>query len=340
MARIEHIPIEKAIGLPISHDMTQIDPKMGFEGPRFKRGHIIKPDDLPILMSMGKYTISILHMEEGDLHKDDAALRLSGRLAGEGVWLSEPEEGKINLCSKWNGLIVYDEESIHTINEDLDWATATVPNKTPVKKDEPVAGVRCLPLTIKEEQLARAEAVALPLTVFSFHPLRTALLTTGREIVEGRIKDTFAPKLIRKLSFFGTTLMEQMVTGDKEDEIVTAIHSFLDRKAELIIVTGGMSIDADDRTTAAIARAAESVVFKGVPAIPGVRLMLALHGRTKIIGAPACVARDEWTSMDPLLNRLFAGLIPTVAEIRRWGVGGFCRKCRECNYPVCAFASR
>ncbi|MDI9370255.1 MAG: molybdopterin-binding protein [Synergistota bacterium] len=320
--------------------MTLIDSKSDYEGARFKRGHIIKAEDLPILRSMGKYSITMLHLEEGDVHKDDAAHRLGKHLAGEGIFLKGPEEGKINLCSNWNGLIVYDEEAIYTINEDLDLIVATVPNKVPVGKNEPVAGVRCLPLTVKEEQITRAGSIALPITVFPFHPLKTALITTGREIVEGRIRDAFAPKLVRKLAFYGSTLMEQMIIGDEEEEIVSAIQAFLNKKAELIIVTGGMSVDADDRTTAAIVRASESVIFKGVPALPGARLMLALHGKTKIVGAPACVVRDEWTSMDPVLNRLFAGLIPTLAEVRRWGVGGFCRRCRVCNYPMCAFASR
>ncbi len=340
MARIEYVRIEDAIGMPISHDMTQIDVKSGYKGARFKRGHIIKHDDLPVLRSMGKNSISVLHMEDNDVHEDDAASRLATRLAGEGLRLDGPEEGKIALYSEWNGLVVYDAESIHRINEDTDWIAVTIPNKVPVKKDEAVAGIRVVPLTMREEQVAKAESAALPITVFPFHPLRTALVTTGREIVEGRIRDAFAPKLVRKLAFYGSTLMEQTITGDEKEEIAQAIRSFIDKGAELIIVTGGMSVDADDRTGTAIAQVSDSVVFNGVPTLPGARLMLALQDKTKIVGAPACVVHDEWTSMDILLNRLFAGLIPTLSEVRRWGAGGLCRKCRSCNYPICAFASR
>ncbi len=340
MARIEYVNIEDALGMALSHDMTQIDVKSGYKGARFKRGHIVKPEDLPMLRSMGKNSISVLYLEEGDVHEDDAALRLAHRLAGEGLRMEGPEEGKVSLFAEWNGLIVYDEESIHTINEDVDWITVTTPNKVPVKKGEPAAGIRVVPLTMREEQIRKAEAAALPLTVFPFHPLKTALVTTGREIVEGRIRDAFAPKLVRKLAFYGSTLMEQVITGDEKEEITQAIQAFITKGAELIIVTGGMSVDADDRTGTAIAQVSDRIVFNGVPALPGARLMLGLRDKTKIVGAPACVVHDEWTSMDILLNRLFAGLIPTLPEVRRWGVGGLCRKCRKCNYPVCAFAAR
>lgn len=340
MARIEYVNIENAVGMALSHDLTQIDVKSGYKGARFKRGDIVKPEDLPVLRSMGKYSIAVLHLEEGDIHADDAVLRLAHRLAGEGLRMEGPEEGKISLFAEWNGLVVYDEESIHTINEDVDWIVAVMSNKVPVKKGEPAAGIRIVPLTMREEQIRKAEAAVLPLTVFPFHPLKTALVTTGREIIEGRIRDAFAPKLVRKLASYGSTLMEQAITGDEKEEIALAIQTFITKGAELIIVTGGMSVDADDRTGAAIAQVSDSVVFNGVPTLPGARLMLALQGTTKIIGAPASVVFDELTSMDILLNRLFAGLIPTLSEVRRWGAGGLCRKCRTCNYPVCAFAAR
>nr|HPR90752.1 molybdopterin-binding protein [Synergistaceae bacterium] len=116
MARIEYVNIEDALGMALSHDMTQIDVKSGYKGARFKRGHIVKPEDLPVLRSMGKNSISVLYLEEGDVHEDDAALRLAHRLAGEGLRMEGPEEGKVSLFAEWNGLIVYDEESIHTIN--------------------------------------------------------------------------------------------------------------------------------------------------------------------------------------------------------------------------------
>jgi hypothetical protein len=340
MAKIEHVNIEDAVGMTLSHDMTQIDVKSGYKGARFKKGHVVKSEDLPVLRSMGKSAIAVMELEEGELHEDDATLRLASRLAGEGLRMSSPEEGKVSLFAEWNGLVVYDENSIHSINSDLDWIVATLPNKVPARKDETVAGIRVVPLTMSADKVHKAESAALPITIFPFHPLKTALVTTGQEIVEGRIRDAFAPKLIRKLASYGSTLMEQAVTGDGKEEISSAIRSFLEKGAELIIVTGGMSVDADDRTGAAIADVSDSVVFNGIPVLPGARLMLGLHEKTKIVGAPACVVHDEWTSLDILLNRLFAGLIPTLPEVRRWGTGGFCRKCRNCNYPICAFASR
>ncbi|MBL3540220.1 molybdopterin-binding protein [Aminivibrio sp.] len=340
MAKISYVHVESALGMALSHDMTQIDVKTGYKGARFKKGHILRQEDVRLLKSMGKESISVLELDEGDVHEDDAASRLAERLSGEGISSEAPEEGKVALSALWNGLLVYDEESIHRINEDPDWIVATAANKVPVKKGELVAGVRIVPLVMREEQVRQGEDAVLPLTVFPFVPLKTALVTTGKELAEGRIRDGFAPKLQKKLAGYGATLQWQTVVGDEREEIAAAITAYIEQGAELVIATGGMSVDPDDRTAGAIASVAEEVRFKGVPTVPGAHLMLALRGEAKIVGAPACVVHDEWTSLDPLLNRLFAGLIPTAAEVRRWGVGGMCRKCRECNYPVCVFAAR
>lgn len=340
MAKTGYVKVEDAIGMSLSHDMTQIDVKTGYKGARFKKGQTLKEEDIPVLKSMGKETISVLELEEGDVHEDDAASRLASRLAGEGIDAEKPEEGKASLSALWNGLLVYDEESIHSINDDPDWVVATVANKVLVRKDERVAGIRIIPLTMKEEQVQRGESAAYAMTIFPFFPLKTALVTTGKELAEGRVRDGFAGKLTKKLATYGTPLMGQAIVGDEKEEIAEAIRSFIGKGAELVIVTGGMSVDPDDRTAGAIASVAEEIRFKGIPVIPGAHLMLAIKGETKIVGTPACVVHDEWTSLDLLLNRLFAGLIPTRAEIRRWGVGGLCRKCRDCNYPVCAFAAR
>lgn len=340
MAKISYVHVEDALGMALSHDMTQIDVKNGFKGARFKKGQILREEDIPVLRSMGKESISILELDDGEVHEDDAASRLAERLRGEGISSEAPEEGKVSLSALWNGLLVYDEESIHSINEDPDWIVATVADKVSVKKGERVAGIRIIPLLMKDEQVRRGEEAALPMTVLPFAPLRTALVTTGKELAEGRVRDGFAPKLKGKLAGYGASLLGQAVVGDEREEIAAAIRGFIQQGAELVITTGGMSVDPDDRTAGAITSVAEEVRFRGVPAIPGAHLMLALSRGAKIVGAPACVVHDEWTSLDPLLNRLFAGILPTAGEVRRWGVGGMCRKCRECNYPACVFAAR
>ena len=340
MAKISYVHVEDALGMALSHDMTQIDVKNGFKGARFKKGQILREEDIPVLRSMGKESISILELDDGEVHEDDAASRLAERLRGEGISSEAPEEGKVSLSALWNGLLVYNEESIHSINDDPDWIVATAADKVPVKKGERVAGIRIIPLLMKDEQVRRGEEAALPMTVLPFAPLRTALVTTGKELAEGRIRDGFAPKLQGKLAGYGASLLGQAVVGDEREEIAAAIRGFIQQGAELVITTGGMSVDPDDRTAGAIASVAEEVRFRGVPAIPGAHLMLALSRGAKIVGAPACVVHDEWTSLDPLLNRLFAGILPTAGEVRRWGVGGMCRKCRECNYPACVFAAR
>ncbi|MDD2453632.1 molybdopterin-binding protein [Aminivibrio sp.] len=340
MAKTRFVKIEDAVGMSLAHDMTQIVPATGYKGARYRKGQILAPDDLPVLRSMGKERISILELEEGDVHEDDAAARLAFRLAGEGIAAGLPVEGKVSLNAVWNGLLAYDEEILHTINSDPGWAAAALPDRVPVKKGELVAGIRIIPLVMREEQVLRGENAAGPMAVLPFVPLKTCLVTTGKELAEGRVRDVFAGKLKKKLSVYGSALMDHVIVGDGEAEIAGAISGFLERGAELVIATGGMSVDPDDRTGEAIASIAGEVRFRGVPVMPGAHLMLALKDGARIVGAPACVAHDEWTSLDLLLNRLFAGLIPSEAEVRRWGAGGLCRRCRECSYPNCAFAAR
>lgn len=340
MTIIRHIHVNDAVGMALSHDMTQIDARSGYKGARFRKGQIVRKEDIPILRSMGKDSIAVMELEPGEMHEDDAALRLSRKLTGHGVDSSDPEEGKVTLFALWNGFLAYDEESIHDINADPDWVVATISNKVSVRKGETVAGIRTVPLVMRNDQVLRAERAASPLSVRPFFPFRTALVTTGKEIVEGLVRDVFAAKLRRKLADYGTSLMGQKTVGDGKEEIAEAIRTFLAQGAQLVITTGGMSVDPDDRTAGAIASVADRVVFKGVPAIPGAHLMFAVAGDAKILGAPACVVHDEWTSLDLLLGRIFAQMDPTLEEVRRWGVGGLCRKCRVCNHPVCAFAAR
>lgn len=342
MAKIRCIQVEDAIGLSLSHDMPQIETAEGYQGPRFKKGQIIREEDLPALKSMGQDTISILELEEGEVYRDDAALRMADRLMGGGVEADLSEEGEVSLTALWNGLLVYDEDSIHKINENPHWVVAAVADRIGVKKGEKVAAINVAPLTMKEEQVLLGLEEVHPLSVFPFAPLKTALVTAERKLTNGRIRGGFPSKLEKKLAAFGTTLMGQRVVGGESEEVSEAILSFIGEGADLVITTGDMGEDPEDHThtAEAISSIADDVRFRGVPIIPGASLMLAIRGEAKIVGAPDSVARHEWTSLDPLLIRIFAGLIPTAGEVRQWGAGGLCRKCRECNYPYCHFAAR
>ncbi len=338
--KIRILPLDEALGLRLSHDLTQIVPETGYKGPRFKKGHVVTEEDVPTLRTMGREHLSIIEISEDEVHEDEAALRLSEVLAGEGMEVKGPSEGKCVLVACRDGLLIFDEDMVNRVNDDPEWILATLPPKVPVHKGEQVAAFRIRPLVVQEEQVARAEKAGRSINVLPFLPLKVGLVTTGREIADGRIKDTFRPRMERKAERFGGTLLGQRIVADDKDEICRSISTFLEEGAELIICTGGMSVDADDLTPAAISDVSDKVLFHGVPSLPGSMLMLGVKGRAAIVGAPACVVHDEWTTLDLLLQQLFAGLIPAIREIRRWGVGGLCRRCEVCIYPNCAFAQR
>lgn len=338
--KIRVLPVEHCLGMPLSHDLTQIVPASGYKGARFKKGQIVREEDLPELRAMGREHLSILDLEPDEVHEDDAAIRLAGRLRGTELRLDGPDEGRCALHATAEGLLAFDPTFVDAINDDPDWILATLPPLTPVRSGERVAALRVLPLAVREIQVQRAEALAKPLALHPFLPLSVGLVTTGEEFRSGKNKDAFLPRLERKVAAYGGRILGQRIAGDRMEEIADAIRALLEAGANLVLCTGGMSVDADDVTPGAIRNVAETVVFRGVPVLPGSMLMLAFAGKTALVGAPACVVHDERTALDPLLDRLFAGLVPTEKEVRAWGVGGLCRSCSPCTYPRCGFTRR
>lgn len=336
----KNLPLEEAIGHPLSHDLTQISPQRGFKGARFKKGHVVEESDLEILRSMGRAHLTVLELEPQEVHEDDASVRLSRMLTGDGVSTSGPSEGKCTLKAERDGLLHFDTDGINGINLDPSWIVSTLPVNVPVKRGEIVAGFRVLPLAVDEEQVKRAEEIASPISVIPFYPLKLGLVTTGKELAEGRIKDSFRPKLEVKIAEYGGTIIEQTVVPDEKEVIVQAINHMVDIGAEAIICTGGMSVDADDVTSSAIKTTTGETIFKGIPVLPGCHIMLARKGGLPVLGVPAGAVFETWTSLDLLLPRVFAGILPSFEETRRWGVGGLCRHCEICNFPNCGFASR
>ncbi len=334
---LRSIPIEEAIGHALAHDLTKIDAEKGTKGARFRRGHILQPEDLPVLREMGRRNLSIINLDPDEVHEDEAALSLAQALAGEGFEISGPEEGRCRLVSTGRGIVRFDPEVVRMINRDREWSLACTHFNSVVGPGSVVAALRILPLCLKKDSLERALEVASPFTLMPFLHRRVGLVSTGQEILEGLVKDSFLEKLQRKLWELGGSLSGQRICGDRSTDIADAINELLESGSDIVICTGGMSIDADDRTPQAIEAASDEVVFRGVPMIPGSNLMLARKDLSWIIGAPACVAHDERTALDRLLIALFAGL-ERDPDITLWGEGGLCRRCITCIFPECEFA--
>lgn len=346
--KITQIPLEQAVGLPLAHDLTQIDAKNRKKSARFKKGQIITEADLETLRSMGRENLSVMELSPGDVHEDDAAMQLGEALCGENLRVTPPAEGRCNLVSETSGMLCYLAETVNRVNQDPDWVLSALAPNRPVLRGQVVAGFRIRPLVLEDYRVERAVAVvrgSKPFAVLPFRPLRVGLVTTGKEIVDKRVEDAFRPKLLEKLERLGGgTLMGQRFCTDSLELISEAIGAFLDEDADVIICTGGMSVDADDKTPGAIRSRCRRIAFQGTPALPGAMLMLGWAKSPKdgrdvaVIGAPACVAFDDRTALDKLLPFIFAGIEPGDL-VRRWGVGGLCEHCAVCHYPACSFAA-
>lgn len=346
--KITQIPLEQAVGLPLAHDLTQIDAKNHKKSARFKKGQIITEADLETLRSMGRENLSVMELSPGDVHEDDAAMQLGEALCGENLRVTPPAEGRCNLVAETSGMLCYLAETVNRVNQDPDWVLSALAPNRPVLRGQVVAGFRIRPLVLEDYRVERTVAVvrgSKPFAVLPFRPLRVGLVTTGKEIVDKRVEDAFRPKLLEKLERLGGgTLMGQRFCTDSLELISEAIGAFLDEDADVIICTGGMSVDADDKTPGAIRSRCRRIAFQGTPALPGAMLMLGWAKSPKdgrdvaVIGAPACVAFDDRTALDKLLPFIFAGIEPGDL-VRRWGVGGLCEHCAVCHYPACSFAA-
>ncbi|MCA0756703.1 molybdopterin-binding protein [Paenibacillus sp. N4] len=328
---LKEVPVHEAVGLRLAHDLTRIVPGQ-FKGRLFKRGHVITEADIPALLDIGKEHIYIMELGSSELHEDDAAIRMAEALCGENMRLSEPHEGKVGMKSEIWGLADIDKSIVDAINGLGDIALATVKTNTVVKPGGQLAATRAIPLVVpkakveKVERLAteyrRSRGGASPLQVRPFRKLRAGLLTTGSEVYGGRIEDKFGPAVRRKLEELGSEVAEQRFAPDDRQTIVKEIHYLLEQRYDMILVTGGMSVDPDDRTPGAIKASGAEIVSYGTPMLPGSMLLIGYLQGIPILGLPGCVMHDPYTSFDVLLPRILAGDIIEREDITGMGYGG------------------
>jgi hypothetical protein len=336
------VPVEDAVGMILYHDVTEIV-SGSFKGCAFKKGHIIKEQDIEHFLRIGKENVYVLKLQEGVLHENEAALRIAQAVAGPGLELTEPSEGRINLLAKEKGLFKVDVEHLDRINALENIVLATVHTDQEVAKDRPVAGTRIIPLVIEEEKIREVETLCAhePLIrVLPFQKLEVGMVTTGSEVFKGRIKDEFGPVVRKKFEDLGCSISRQVYVSDDIAMTVSAIENLLEEGAEMIVVTGGMSVDPDDLSPSAIRAAGGQVITYGAPAFPGAMFMLAYIGDVPVVGLPGCVMYYKASIFDLVVPRLVAGDLVSREEITRLGHGGFCAGCAQCRYPVCSFGKR
>lgn len=337
---MRRVPVSQAVGMVLPHDLTRIEPGR-FKGRAYKKGHVIRPEDVEPLLAMGKEHVYALDLAPGQVHEDEAAERIARAAAGPEITLTAVCEGRVNLVSARDGLLKVDAARLARINSIEQVMFATLHTNQFVAAGRPVAGTRVAPLVTDEATVAAAEAVcaeAGPLVdVLPLRPARVGLVITGSEIFHGRIKDKFGPVVRRKFSELGSTVLDQVFTSDRVDLTVAAILDLAARGADLIVCTGGMSVDPDDQTPAGIRAAGSQVVAYGSPTFPGAMFLLAYLGQIPVLGLPGCVMYHRASVFDLVVPRLLAGEKLGKADVVALGHGGFCAACPECRYPVCPF---
>jgi molybdenum cofactor synthesis domain-containing protein len=337
---MKSIPVQEAVGRVLYHDITRIAPGE-FKGRVFKKGHVIREDDVPKLMNLGKFNIYVLDLKKGFIHENDAAIRIANASIGEGISLTEPSEGKVKMVAACKGLLKINSEALYRINSIEQVVLSTLHTNQQVTENLTVAGTRIIPLFTEESRVIEVEricAASSPIVeIKPFRAMKVGLVTTGNEIFTKRIEDKFGPVVRTKFADMGSTVFRQIIAPDDVQTIVGSIHELLEEGADMIVASGGMSVDPDDRTPAAIRAAGGEVVTYGSPTFPGAMFMLSYVGDVPIIGLPGCAMYHKATVFELIVPRILAGDRITRADIIALGHGGFCASCPECRYPSCSF---
>ena len=368
---------QDAIGQVLCHDMTQIlpggtdadgKPQQRYKGPRFRKGHVVQPEDVPVLLSMGKEHLYVWELQEGMLHEDDAARRMAALCLGEGCVASgDPREGKIGINAALDGVLLVDTARLNAVNSVDQVMVATRKGNFGVSKGDPLAGTRVIPLVVSEDTVRQAEDAAdvshhgQLLSVQPYRLRTAAIIATGSEVAKGLIVDKFTPVVQRKLAQFGIEVTRKATPGDDMDALVSAIAQARAAGVDFVVCTGGMSVDPDDNTPGAIKRSGARIVTYGAPVLPGAMLLVGYYDQdaavagedasiegkpcaghnltsaTPVVGLPGCVMYNAATVFDLVLPRLAARVRLRHDDFVQLGEGGLCLGCKPCTFPVCPF---
>ncbi len=348
------VPVDEAAGMVLAHDITEIRPGE-FKGRAFKKGHIVREEDITHLRRLGKEYLFLLDIGEDEIHENDAAYAIAKALAGEGVNMGgEPSEGKINLVASRDGLLKINRDALLRFNMLGEVMCATMHDNSVVKKGEVVAGTRAIPLVVKKSVVEQAIGIAKGSRVQGF-----------KDSSE-KIKDAFAPVITEKIKNMDGEILGIHYAPDDAGYIKDRIKEFLSADADLIITTGGMSVDPDDVTRFAIRDSGAEEITYGSSVLPGAMFLIAyiekgsrgqgvkgsgrkenhslepsnpgtLESFVPVLGIPACGMYSHITVFDLILPRVLAGEKIGRRELAELGHGGLCMNCKDCRYPVCPF---
>ena len=335
---MKKIKIQDAIGMELCHDITEMND--GFKGVAFRRGHIIQPSDVEHMLRIGKQHIFVWEAHAGEIHEDDCARRMAAMAPVEGAHYTEPAEGKVLLIADQRGMFRVNRRLLSKINSIGDITICTLPDHYPVEAGARLASMRIVPLVTKEKQILEAEQLCRDTPLLRLLPYRSrkvGVVITGSEIYHGRIRDKFEPVIRDKMKQYPGEIVGIAFCDDDQDRIADAARAHLDKGADFLIFTGGMSVDPDDLTPTAIRKLGADIISHGVPAQPGNMTLVAYLGDIPILGIPGAAIKMPVTVLDVLLPQIFAGERIRKEDLINLAEGGLCQMCDVCHWPNCGF---
>lgn len=335
---MKKINVQDAIGLELCHDITEMND--GFKGVAFKRGHIIREEDVEHMLNIGKRTVFVWEENAGEIHEDDCARRMAAMAPVANAHYTEPAEGKVLLFADQRGMFRVNTALLKKINSIGDITIATLPDHYPVEAGARLASMRIVPLVTQESQIIQAEQLCAMEKLLDLKPYQNkklGVIITGSEVYTGRIKDKFEPVVRAKMKQYPCKIIGITICDDDLDMIVDAARNHLEKGADFLIFTGGMSVDPDDLTPTAVRQLGADIVTHGVPAQPGNMTLVAYLGDVPILGVPGAAIKLPTTIFDVLLPQVFSGETITKEELTNLADSGLCQMCKACHWPNCTF---
>ena len=334
---MKKVRVENAVGLALAHDLTEIIPGEKKDAV-FRRGRIIEKSDIERLLDIGKGHIYVTDGEEKEIHEEEAGRRIALASVDENVEIKPVKEGRVNMVSKIDGLVAIDRKLLAQMNRIENVVFTTVPDGYPVKRGDLVAATRIVPLYISEELLEKAQTVGRNalVRILPYRTMKAGLVVTGTEVASGRIPDA-SFRVEEKLKGYGLEVIGKRLVTDNIELIRDAVLGLSEEGADLVVTTGGLSVDPDDLTREGIEATGARVISYGAPVFPGAMFLVARLKGKYVLGAPACVYFDTHTMLDVLLPRIMAGKAISAATVRKLALGGLCMHCSACHYPNCFF---
>ncbi|MDD5338369.1 MAG: molybdopterin-binding protein [Dehalococcoidales bacterium] len=337
---LRKVMLRDAVGLVIGHDLTKVVPGKSKE-PVFRRGHVIKEEDLPELLSVGKEHVYVIELEEGEIHEEEAAIRIAKAIAGNNIEFSKPKEGRINLIAKTHGLLKINVPLLKAVNSLEEILVATLHNNTICHPGMIVAGTKIVPLYTTDVKLNEVETLCQTngkiIVIKPIPKRKVGSVITGNEIYKGTIQDKFVAIIKRKCEALGSIIHHQIIVPDIADVIAQAVKEAKNKGCDIIVVCGGMSVDPDDVTVEGIKQSGAQIISYGAPVMPGAMFLYAILGGVPILGTPAAASYYHSTIFDLVLPRVLCGEKLNREDIVELGHGGLCLNCEQCTYPLCPF---